>query len=177
MTSILGIPLGEFIEVTEEVLARLLALDIYPNKADNGVFMAVRRTDSLQPLLVIRIGKQPNGPTKSFDLAQEKCTRLLEHMDDGHFTSGQSRNKAMERYAGAIMTPPNSQAGGRGHEIIGGASGLCEDGDEAMIAVIWAIFRWLVLGDLKAIVATQGNALISPLLRACNDLFDRPLPT
>ena len=175
MQKIAGVPRQEFLEVVEEVTKRFIALPENPKPERTGGYVAVLEKENRKMLLITEVGACPPDMLRCIDVVQEKVQRLFDHLDGGHFSSWQSRDFDNREYGGGITAPHDSMGTEKGKEVIGAISGFVEYGDEAVTLVTWMVFRWVMLGDAKKIIAISGNNLFEPLLGVCNDLFDREL--
>lgn len=176
MQTIAGVPRQEFLDVVEEVTKRFISLSENPKPEQTGGYIVVLEKENRKILLITEVGVCPPDMLRCIDVAQEKVQRLFDHLDQGHFSSWQSRELENRKYGGGITTPPDSMGTEKGKEVIGAISGFVEYGDEAVTLITWMVFRWVTLGEAKKIVAISGNNLFEPLMEACNDLFDRKVP-
>ncbi len=171
MKTIGGVPRKLFLEVAEEVLRRFVSLPQNPNPADKGCYICMKQTNGSKTLLIVELGNYTG--IDSFKLCQEKANRLLyNNQVSGHISSWQSRDVDHDQYGGAIMAPKDSLGEDKG-DMIGSVSGFVEKGDEAVILVIWMVFRWITLKEARQIAAISDNELFEPLLRLWNDGTDQ----
>jgi hypothetical protein len=177
MKTIGGVSRAELLEVAEKVLSRFISLPQNPNPAANkGCYICImegvmQKKRGPKIVLIVELGKLGAGATFGpFELCQEKVKRLENYsLGSGHISSWQSRD-GVGKYGGAIIAPKDSCGNDKG-DLIGGVSGLIEKGDEAVILVIWMVFRWIMLGEARRIAAISNNEIFEPLLKACNDLL------
>jgi len=177
MQTIGVIPREQFLRIAEAVLARFLALPENPKPEKKGGYLAVLDClDSgwVKMLFVNELGYcEPERANAYLGYCQEKARRLVGlRLEAGHISAWQSRSTYKEAYGGAIVAPAGGAGYSDGKDLVVAFSGLTEHGDEALVLVIWMIFRWITLTEARQIVEISENKLFEPLMIACNDLFD-----
>ena len=177
MQTIGGVPRDEVLKVAEEVVKRFLVLPENKKPERTGGYFTIQHKESGKRYFINEIGQcLPEMDHDCFLYVQEKTRRLgMMNVISKHISAWQSRNRERHEYAGAIMTPADSKGIEEGRDLIGGFSGINEHSEEAILLVIWMIFRWMTLEDSREICAISDNQLFEPLLIACNDLFDRSI--
>lgn len=173
MQTIGGVPRDEVLSVAEEVMRKFLKLPENPKPERTGAYFTILDKNTCRIYFVNEIGKCLLS-IDGFKYSQEKVGRLYErNLMLGHISAWQSRDRVKHQYGGAIIAPTNSKGLKEGHNLIGGFSGIDEHSEEAILLVIWMIFRWITLEDARKITAISENKLLGPMLNVCDDLFDR----
>lgn len=171
-----GVPRDQILSVAGEVLERLLALPENRNPERTGGYLTILNKKTGKRYFINEVGDcLPEMDHDCFYFCEEKSIRLENHnIARGDISAWESRLRIDFKYGGAIVAPDDSKGLEEGRDLIGSFSGTYEHSEEAILLVIWMIFRWLTLEDAEKIIAISGNQLFGPLLNVCNDLFDRP---
>lgn len=169
-----GVPRDEIISVTAEVMRRFLKLPENKKTERTGGYFTILDRQIKKRYFINEIGKcLPEMDEKCFWYCQEKTSRLLgKNLSNGHISAFQSRDRDHNEFGGAIIAPDDSKGSEAGRDLIGAISGIDEHSEEAILIVVWMIFRWITIEDAKKIIAISGNPLFNPLLNVCSNLFD-----
>ncbi|EKE19879.1 MAG: hypothetical protein ACD_8C00092G0001 [uncultured bacterium] len=175
MQTIGGVPRDEILVVAEEVVARFLKLPENQKPERTGGYFTILNNETGKRYFMNEIGAcLSEMDADCFHFCQEKSIRLRENNKrSGHISGWESRWRDKARFGGAIMAPADSNGLEEGRDLIGSFSGINEHSEEVILAVIWMVFRWITLEDARRIMAISENLLLDPLLKVCNDLFDR----
>lgn len=169
MPTIGGIPRNKFLNTADAVMQRFLVLKENPDKTRTGCYMAIME-DGKMKIVIELLVCQLETADGCFEISQEKVRRLHGHLIDGHMSSWESRVFKNGKYGGAVSSSVNSPMIDTGKEVIGSVSGLVELGDEAVVLVLWVLFKFLTFKEALKIIKKSENHLFLPLHRACKDL-------
>lgn len=170
-----GVPREEVLSVAEEVMQRFRKLPENTRPGRNGGYFTIKHKGSGKRYFINEIGECSSEMDRDcFHYVQEKTERMcVMRIMAKHVSAWQSRNREKHEYGGAIVAPEDSKGLKEGRDLVGGFSGTYEHSEEAILLVIWMIFRWMTLEDARKITAISENQLLEPMLNVCDDLFDR----